>query len=77
MSRSDITRGTSDKDLRKLMRHAMRHGWRLELRRNNHMMWVPPNGAEVYFTSMTPSDWRAVRNARAALRARGLPDMRD
>lgn len=61
------------KEMKEIARHATRCGWVIEVRRNNHLKWTAPDGSSVYFSSGTPSDFRAIRNVRRDLMARGLP----
>lgn len=56
-----------------LNRLAGEPGWSVTLRRRSgHYRIAAPDG-RVYFASSTPSDHRAVRNLRAALRRMGAP----
>jgi len=56
---------------RRLAAHAIAAGWTIRPTRRGHLLWTAPTGARV-ITSSTPSDPRAVRNHRAALRRAGL-----
>ncbi len=56
---------------RDLARHAQTAGWTIRRTRNSHLVWTSPAGARLV-TSCSPSDRRAVRNHRAALRRAGL-----
>ena len=52
---------------------AREQGWRIERTRGGHWRFVPPDPTrEIVVMSGTASDWRAVRNFRAALRRSGL-----
>lgn len=53
-----------NKDLSKLFRVARSRGWTCQRTRHGHIMMRHPNGA-VVFTGSTPSDARAIRNAKA------------
>jgi hypothetical protein len=46
-------------------------GWTVEQRRSCHYMVKPPSG-EPIFMAGTPSDKRAIKNARAHLKRAGL-----
>ena len=61
------------KEIKEVVRHALRSGWSVEVRRSNHLKWTAPDGRTVYFSSGTPSDYRMIRNLRRDLMARGLP----
>lgn len=61
----------NDNEWQKLISAARAQGWTIEVRRNSHLKWVSPDGKSV-FTSSTPSDHRAVKNARRDLRKAGL-----
>ena len=43
---------------------SKRPGWTIEIRRGGHLKITATN-CEVYFTSATPSDWRAQKNMEA------------
>jgi len=58
-------------DYRQLARIARKSGWKITLTRSGHIAWLPPSG-ELIITSGSPSDVRAFRNHRAALRRSGL-----
>lgn len=55
-----------------LDRLAQIPGWHVVKRKRGHYKITGPRGV-LYFTSSTPSDWRAVRNLRSDLRQRGAP----
>jgi hypothetical protein len=59
------------RDFRPLAQRAQEAGWEVEQLGNNHFRWRSPTGEWVYM-SATPSDWRAPRKLRAALRRAGL-----
>jgi len=46
-------------------------GWTVEKRNNNHLKWTSPTGF-VYYSSSTPSDFRAIRKIAHGLRREGL-----
>jgi hypothetical protein len=56
---------------RTLAHEARAAGWHIHPLRGGHMIWRAPGGAQVY-SSSSPSDWRAPRKLRAALRRAGL-----
>ena len=60
------------RDLRRLVKTAIRCGWRLSVTGSGHLRLTSPRGAVVYFGA-SPSDWRAPRNVRAQLRREGVP----
>lgn len=57
------------KELRELMIAAKKQGWGIVV--NKHIKWIPPAGGP-YFSSTSPSDWRALRNLKRDLSKRGL-----
>ena len=57
--------------LRAMAALARRLGWQVTPTRSGHLAWRSPDGTVVY-TPSTPSDYRAIRNARARLRRAGL-----
>lgn len=59
------------KDFRPLAKAARKQGWTLATRGSGHISWTAPSGF-VHYSESTPSDVRAVRNLRAALRRGGL-----
>lgn len=59
------------KELKSLLNLAVKQGWVVEQRSNNHYKLIAPNG-KVVFTSSTPSDRRAIENIKRDLRANGL-----
>ena len=63
----------NDSEWQKLINAALEQGWTIEPKKKCHLKWTPPHaGGPVVFTSATPSDYRAVRNARSDLRRAGL-----
>jgi len=63
---------TSNRDLQDIVRAALAAGWDVAKTGANHIRFKGPKGF-LYFTGSSPSDSRAVRNARSALRRGGLP----
>ena len=63
----------SHSDWSELLKAVEKAGWKL--RRANHGWRAYPNNAALPSIRLggTPSDWRAYRNSRAALRRAGLP----
>lgn len=60
------------KNMRKLVKRALRQGWVVEETRKG-LRFCPPNpNAPVIHVHKTPSDWRAMRNVEARLRRWGL-----
>jgi hypothetical protein len=61
------------KDLKKLIRIAIQHGWLVEYTGGGHYKWTPPDkSAPVLYSASTPSDSRALDNHRCRLRRAGL-----
>lgn len=59
------------KDIRKLVDQAQSQGWRVEDRGN---LWLlkSPDGVTIVTVHKTPSDQKAIRNARSRLRRGGF-----
>lgn len=57
---------------RGLARHALSQGWTIGRTNGGHLRWKSPTG-DPYFTPSTPSDHRAVKNARSDMERMGLP----
>lgn len=55
------------KEVRQLVREMIARGWEFSLRSNNHVKLQHPCGAFI-ITSSTPSDGRALLNARADIK---------
>lgn len=68
---SSDRRLSPDRDMRALIKKALSQGWAVEKRNNNHLKWTSPNGF-VYYSSSTPSDFRAIRKIAHGLRREGL-----
>jgi hypothetical protein len=49
------------KELKSIIRLAIKKGYTVELRKNNHYKFTAPTG-KFFFTSATPSDHRAIAN---------------
>lgn len=62
-----------DKEVRRLIRFAIKLGWTVEVTGSGHLKWKPPDGSPFVVSSRTPSDPRALQNLRAYLRRAGLP----
>jgi hypothetical protein len=60
------------REFRGLADEARAAGWHIQPLGGGHLIWRAPTGAWVY-SSSSPSDWRAPRKLRAALRRAGLP----
>lgn len=58
-------------DWRPLVSAAVRAGWTLEKTGGGHIRWQSPTGG-CTFTASSPSDRRAMYNARSRLRRAGL-----
>ena len=59
------------KDIRKLVKAAERHGWRV-VDRGQRWLCYSPDGETIVTVHKTPSDRRAILNARAELRKGGF-----
>ncbi len=59
-------------DWRPLIRAAVAQGWRLGRRTRHGLRLLAPDGRTTVSLPGTPGDWRAWRNAVAALRRAGL-----
>lgn len=57
--------------MRALIKKALSQGWEVEKRNNNHLKWTSPTGF-IYYSSSTPSDFRAIKTIAHALRREGL-----
>jgi hypothetical protein len=55
------------KEMRKLISLAIKRGYNVELRANNHYKFTAPTG-KFFFTSSTPSDRRALDNILADMK---------
>lgn len=64
----------STKELQTLIKQAKKQGWDVNKTRAGKYKWTPPQkvGGLPYFSSLTPSDRRAIHNITADLRKRGL-----
>ena len=61
------------KELKRLIRIARAQGWTVEATRKGHWWFRPPDPtAGQVLVAGTPSDHRALRNAKAKLRQAGL-----
>jgi hypothetical protein len=61
-----------DKDTKKLLRQAETHGFVVQRLTNGHYRVSTASGQFVTVVAGTGSDWRGLRNARAALKRAGL-----
>lgn len=65
-----------DSRMKRLLRHANAHGWKIERTKNNHLKCTPPaKDKEIVITGTTPSDHRAYENFYHQLMRQGLPEM--
>jgi len=60
------------KDFQSLLRKLRKQGWRVGPTKGGHLYAVPPEGGQKVYFSFSPSDRRAIANARAFLRRRGV-----
>lgn len=67
---SDVTRGMTNRDTRKVVREAIKAGCGVSITGGNHIRIDTPQGP--YFTGLTTSDQRAHLNLRRDLRRRGV-----
>ena len=63
-------RGVTNRDVKKVIREAMRAGCEVSVTGGGHLRIDTPGGP--YFAAMTASDHRAAMNVRVALRRRGV-----
>lgn len=68
--------GKSD-DLNKLLDHARDRGWRIEGgntggKKQRHWKCLSPDGKTIVVIPSSASDYRSLKNARAALKRAGL-----
>ncbi|MDH0894654.1 MULTISPECIES: type II toxin-antitoxin system HicA family toxin [unclassified Pseudomonas] len=54
------------KNLQPLLQYAKANGWTVGATKNGHLRFTKP-GRPIIHTGSTPSDWRSLRNALAAL----------
>ncbi len=72
-SRREVGPADVDRKVRPLVKVAVKQGWRVEIGRNQHLRFCPPDkDRRPVVVSATPSDRRAMLNARANLRRQGL-----
>lgn len=62
------------KDIRKLTKKLRKQGWQIEEARKHIKCWAPDGETMVTIPS-TPSDHRAIKNAKAQLRRSGARDL--
>ena len=55
------------KEMRNLIRLAIKRGYNVEMRNNGHYKFTAPTG-KFFFTSSTPSDRRALDNIMADMK---------
>lgn len=60
-----LTRRAS-KEMRDLAKDATRHGWSVETLGSGHIRFTKP-GRKPLVTGPTSTDWRTIRNMRAAI----------
>lgn len=60
-----------NKELAKLMKLAIKQGWRVELTKKCHVKFYIPGG-QIIVAASTPSDPRSIKNLRSQLRVGGL-----
>lgn len=60
------------KKLKRWKKAARKQGWAVEGGGGRHLKWLHPDGETMVVTSATPSDHRALMNARSDLRRAGL-----
>ena len=66
-------RAGAHRELRPLIDAAAEQGWRVEMTRNQHVLFLGPRRGQRVVASLTPRNaGRAVKNTRALLRQNGL-----
>lgn len=55
---------SNNKELKQIRIAAERRGWEVEQTNGSHLRWKHPSGA-VMFSSLTPSDFRALKKIKA------------
>jgi hypothetical protein len=64
---------SSNKEVNKLVRKAVKQGWRVEKGNANHIMFYPPDlDKGIVTVSSTPSSPRNFKNGLSMLKAKGL-----
>jgi hypothetical protein len=61
-----------DKDTKRVVKEALRQGWRVEERSKHIMLWPPDKTLSPVTIASTPSDKRALNNDIARMRQRGF-----
>jgi non-ribosomal peptide synthetase component F len=60
-------------DFKNIKKAAEKQGWAVELNRNGHWKFVPPDPTkDIVYTSGTPSDYRSILNFLARMKRNGL-----
>lgn len=59
------------KEMNVLIKEAKKQGWEVKQTNGSHYKWVSPIG-KFFFTSLTPSDHRALKNIERDLRVNGF-----
>lgn len=59
------------KEVSELAKQAISQGWEVQTTRGNHLKWLSPNGG-FFFSALTPSDNRALKNLKRDLRVNGF-----
>lgn len=60
------------KEIREIVRTALRAGWQVVHTKNCHLKFTAPSGA-IVFVGANNQHWRNVHNCKARLRREGLP----
>jgi len=64
---------SSNKEVNKLVKKAVKQGWRVEKNNTKHIMFYPPDCDKGIVTvSSTPSSARNFKNGLSLLRSKGL-----
>jgi predicted RNA binding protein YcfA (HicA-like mRNA interferase family) len=58
---------------RAVVKVALKHGWRVEATRNNHVRFLSPDGKHMFIASTTAGSSGAMSKLKAQLRKAGLP----
>lgn len=64
---------SSNKEINKLVKKALKEGWRVEKSSNSHILFYPPNIDDGFVTvPSSPSSYRNYKNCLSKLKSKGL-----
>lgn len=67
------SRLSPNKEVNRVIKKALKSGWRVEKSGGSHILFFPPNVDDGFVTmSSTPSSTRNYKNALSRLRSKGL-----